>query len=72
MKDLTFSSQQQIPCFALLPDSTVKTVFALIKALCATVKITVKTTVMKKAAKALKVGTGFLFYSVVLYQLQLT
>ncbi|XP_072721383.1 low-density lipoprotein receptor class A domain-containing protein 3 isoform X6 [Ciconia boyciana] len=45
---------QQIPCFALLPDSTVKMVFALIKALCATVKITVKTTVMKKAVKALK------------------
>lgn len=47
-------------------------VFALIKALCVTVKITVKTTVMKKAAKALKVGTGFLFYSAILYQLKLT
>lgn len=64
-------SQQQIPCFAPLPDSTVKMVFALIKALCATVKITVKTTVMKKAVKTLKVGTGGLFYSVILYQLQL-
>jgi len=46
--------------------------FALIKALCATVKITVKTTVMKKAVKALKVGTGFLLCSATLYQLQLT
>lgn len=61
--------QQQIPCFALLPDSTVKMVFALIKALCATVKITAKTTAMKKAVKPLKVGTGVLFSSAILYQL---
>lgn len=50
--------QQQILCFALPPASTVKMVFASIKASCATVRITVKTTAMKKAAKALKVGTG--------------
>lgn len=50
--------QQQIPCFALLPDSTVKMVFALIKASCVTVKTTARTTVTKKAAKALKVGMG--------------
>lgn len=50
-------SQQQIPCFAPPPASTVKMVFASIKASCATVRITVKTTAMKKAAKALKVGT---------------
>lgn len=64
--------QQQIPCFALLPDSTVEMVFALIKALCATVKITAKTTAMKRAVKALKVGTGVLFSSAILYQLKLT
>ncbi|XP_048710691.2 low-density lipoprotein receptor class A domain-containing protein 3 isoform X7 [Caretta caretta] len=45
---------QQIPCCALLPDSTVRTAFASIKALYATVKITARTTVMKKAVKALK------------------
>lgn len=67
-----FFLQQQIPCFALPPDFTVKMVFALIKALCATVKITAKTTAMKKAAKALKVGTGVLFCSAILYRLKLT
>ncbi|KAL9851018.1 low-density lipoprotein receptor class A domain-containing protein 3 isoform 5-T5 [Geothlypis trichas] len=53
----------QIPCFALLPDSTVKMVFALIKALCATVKITAKTTAMKKAVKALKLCHIAIFLS---------
>ncbi|XP_072785971.1 low-density lipoprotein receptor class A domain-containing protein 3 isoform X3 [Taeniopygia guttata] len=54
---------QQIPYFALLPDSTVKMVFALIKALCATVKITARTTAMKKAAKALKLCHRAIFLS---------
>ena len=44
----------------------------MIKALCATVKITAKTTAMKRAVKALKVGTGVLFSSAILYQLKLT
>lgn len=59
MEDHTLFSQQPIPYCVQLPDSTVRMDFALIKALCATIKTIARITVMKKVVKALKVGTGF-------------
>lgn len=51
--------QQQILCYVLLTGFTVGMACALIKALCVTIKITARTTVMKKAVETLMVSMKF-------------